>query len=51
MKLRDAIKEKGNPFWIPDCTRDELPQFFVELDFKVGVEVGVSRGGNIVDYC
>ena len=51
MKLIDAIKEKGNPYWIPDCTRSELPEFFKELGFKVGVEVGVSWGQNIVDYC
>lgn len=50
MKLIDAIKHKGNPFWIPDCSRDELPEFFVQLGFKVGVEVGVSWGQNIVDY-
>lgn len=50
MKLIDAEKQKGNPFWIPDCTRSELPEFFKELGFKVGVEVGVSWGGNIVDY-
>lgn len=51
MKLIDAVKEKGNPFWIPDCSRDELPEFFKELGFKVGVEIGVSWGGNIVGYC
>ena len=50
MKLSEAIKEKGNPYWIPDVTRDQLPEFFKELGFKVGVEVGVSWGGNIVDY-
>lgn len=50
MKLIDAIKQKGNPFWIPDCTRDQLPEFFKELGFKVGIEVGVSWGQNIVDY-
>lgn len=50
MKLQDAVKHKDNPFWIPDITRDQLPQFFVELGFKVGVEIGVSWGQNIVDY-
>lgn len=51
MKLMDAIKEKGEPFWIPDCTRAELPAFFAEYGFKKGVEVGVSWGQNMVDYC
>jgi hypothetical protein len=50
MKLIDAIKQKGNPYFIPDCSRDELPEFFKNLGFKVGVEVGVSWGQNIVDY-
>ena len=50
MKLIDALKEKGNPFWIPDCTRSELPEFFVQLGFKRGAEIGVSHGLNMVDY-
>lgn len=45
-----AIKQKGKPFWIPDCTRGQLPRFFKELGFEVGVEVGVSWGQNIVNY-
>lgn len=49
MKLIDALKQKGNPFWIPDCTRDDLPELFNNLGFKVGAEVGVSWGKNIVD--
>lgn len=51
MKLIDAIKEKGNPYWIPDCTRSELPELFVQLGYKKGVEIGVSWAQNIVDYC
>ncbi len=51
MKIIDAIKEKGNPVWIPDCTRSELPEFFKQLGFKVGVEIGVSWGRNLEDYC
>jgi len=51
MKIIDALKHKGNPFWIPDCTRSELPEFFVELGFKKGVEIGVSWAQNIIDYC
>lgn len=44
MKLIDAIKEKGRPFEIPDCSRDDLPEFFVEMGFKVGAEIGVYKG-------
>ena len=29
---------------IPNCIREELPQFFKEQGFKVGVEIGTARG-------
>lgn len=51
MKLIDAIKEKGNPFWIPDCVRAELPEFFLQLGFKRGAEIGVSHAENLANYC
>lgn len=51
MKLTEAIKHKGDPCWIPGSQRSDLPEFFKELGFKKGVEVGVSWGQNIVDYC
>lgn len=51
MKLIDAIKEKGNPFEIPDCSRDDLPGFFKELGFTTGVEIGVQWGENLEKYC
>lgn len=51
MKLIEGIKHQGAPFWIPDCTRSELPELFVQLGLKKGVEIGVSWGQNIVDYC
>ncbi len=51
MKLIDAIKQKGDPYWIPDCSRDELPEFFKQLGFKVGAEIGVSMGDNLELYC
>ncbi len=44
MKLIDAIKKKGQPFKIPNCSRDELPEFFKTLGFKVGAEIGVYQG-------
>ena len=44
MKLFDALKEKGNPYWIPDSSRDDLPEFFRQLGFKTGVEIGVDEG-------
>ena len=51
MKLIDALKEKGNPYWIPDCSRGDLPKFFKELGFKKGVEVGVFHGDNMARFC
>ncbi len=51
MTIKEALKFTGNPFWIPNCSRKELPGFFKELGFKKGVEIGVSWGENIVDYC
>lgn len=44
MNLIDAIKHTGSPFEIPDCSRDDLPQFFLEMGFKVGAEIGVYKG-------
>lgn len=51
MRLNDAIKEKGNPYYIPDCSRDELPEFFKEIGFTKGVEIGVQWGENLEKYC
>jgi len=51
MKISEAMKHKGRPFWIPDCTRSELPAFFKEIGFKRGVEIGVAWAQNIIDYC
>lgn len=44
MKLIDALKHSGQPFEIPDASRNDLPEFFIEMGFKVGVEIGVKEG-------
>jgi hypothetical protein len=44
MKLIDGLKLKGRPAEIPDCSRDDLPAFFIDLGFKVGAEIGVAKG-------
>lgn len=45
MKLIDKLNEDGEgQIQIPDCTRDELPEFFKDMGFKVGVEIGAYRG-------
>jgi len=51
MKLIEGIKQKGKPFRIPDCSRDELPEFFKELGFKTGVEIGVYKGAYTEKFC
>jgi len=51
MKLSDAIKKVGNPFKIPNCSRDELPEFFKNLGFKVGAEIGVYKGDFTEKFC
>jgi hypothetical protein len=44
MRIIEGIKMRGTPFDIPDCGRNDLPQFFVEMGYKVGAEVGVQKG-------
>ena len=44
MKLITGIKHKGKPFEIPNCSRNDLPEFFKEIGYKVGVEIGVYKG-------
>lgn len=44
MRLIDGTKHKGKPFEVPNCTRDDLPAFFVEMGYKVGAEIGVEKG-------
>ena len=51
MKITDALKEKGLPFNIPDCGRDELPKFFKEMGFTIGAEVGVYKGEYAELFC
>jgi hypothetical protein len=51
MKLIDGIKLKGKPAEIPDCPRDNLPQFFVEMGYKIGAEIGVYRAEFTKIFC
>lgn len=44
MKLIEAINHKASPFEIPDASRDDLPNFFAEMGYKVGAEIGVYKG-------
>lgn len=44
MRLIDSLKHKGKPFEIPDCSRDDLPNFFLDMGYKSGAEIGVYKG-------
>jgi len=43
-KISEGLKLKGKWVEIPDCSRDDLPEFFKELGFEVGVEIGTYKG-------
>lgn len=49
--LLDGIKNNGKPFEIPNCSRDDLPQFFVDLGFKTGAEIGVYKAAFTEKFC
>jgi hypothetical protein len=51
MKIKDALETKGKPFLIPDCSRDELPVFFKEMCYNIGVEVGIWEGEYTEKFC
>ena len=51
MTLLEAIKQKGKPFTIPDSSRNDLPQFFVDRGYKVGAEIGVYKGEFTKKFC
>lgn len=51
MTINEGLKHKGFPYWIPGAKRSDLPKFLKEHGFNKGVEIGVSWGQNIVDYC
>ena len=42
MRIIDGLALQGRE--IPDSSRDDLPQFFVDMGYKVGAEIGVLRG-------
>ena len=44
MTIKEGLKLIGKPAEIPDCSRDDLPQFFVDMGFRVGAEIGVYKG-------
>lgn len=52
MRIIDGINQlRGSPAIIPDCGRDDLPQFFIDMGYKVGVEIGTLRGEYTEKLC
>ena len=44
MKIIDGLKLDGWQVEIPDCNRDDFPEFFKDMSYKVGVEIGIWKG-------
>jgi hypothetical protein len=51
MTIKEGLKLKGSPAHIPDCSRTDLPQFFVDRGYKVGAEIGIYKGGFTKRFC
>lgn len=51
MKIMDGLKLQGKPVMIPGCARIELPEFFKEMGYKTGAEIGVYKGGFTERFC
>lgn len=49
--ISNGIKLTGAPAEIPDCSRDDLPTFFVEMGYRVGAEIGVYKGEFTEKFC
>ena len=51
MKIKKILEIKDKPYFIPYCSRNELPKFFKQLGFTVGMEVGVWEGEFTEKFC
>lgn len=51
MKIIEGLKLIGRPADIPDCSRDDLPEFFKEMGFTVGAEIGSYAGEYTEKFC
>ncbi len=51
MNIVDGLKLEGQKVEIPGCSRDDLPEFFKEMGYKAGVEIGVYKGDYSATLC
>ena len=47
----DGLKLQGKPVMIPETARIDLPEFFSEMGYKTGAEIGVYKGGFTERFC
>lgn len=51
MQIIDAVRQhKGKPFEVPDANRVDLPEFCVQMGYKVGVEIGVDKAWYLTQF-
>jgi hypothetical protein len=51
MKIIDGIKHKEGRYLIHGSSREELPEFFLQMGYKVGAEIGVYKGRFLEHFC
>jgi len=51
MNILEGIKIKGEGVRIPNSNRRDLPRFFKDKGYKVGVEIGVQRASFLCRFC
>ncbi len=51
MRIMEGLSLRGRPAEIPGCGRDDLPEFFKEMGYRVGAEIGVSKGEFSRKFC
>jgi len=54
VRIEDGLELEPNRWGqveIPGCGRDDLPQFFADRGYKVGVEIGVYKGVFTRQFC
>lgn len=51
MRLKDGLEFKGRPFVVPNTLRRDFPEFFKQMGYKTGAEVGVYRGEYSKGFC
>jgi hypothetical protein len=51
MRIIDCLERNGKPAYIAECKRVDLPQFFIDMGYKTGAEIGVYKAGFTEKFC